>query len=78
MSALKNSLKTLGAITAISGLVAAVPVASHAQTNPCAPAARRGCKPCAPKAQKAGNPCAPAAKKAKNPCAANPCAPKRK
>jgi hypothetical protein len=78
MSALKKSLQTLGAITAIGGLVATAPVPAFAQANPCAPKARRGCKPCAPKAQKSGNPCAPAAKKAKNPCAANPCAPKRK
>jgi hypothetical protein len=66
MSALKKSLQTLGAITAIGGLVATAPVPAFAQANPCAPKARRGCKPCAPKAQKSGNPCAPAAKKAKN------------
>ena len=71
MSTLKKSLQTLGAIAAISGVLAATPLSgSMAQANPCAPKAKK-----ASDNKKAANPCAAA----KNPCAAakNPCAPKR-
>ncbi len=68
MTPLKKSLQTLGAIAAVSGMIAATPV----------PAAAQGSNPCAPKS-KSSNPCAPKAKKAANPCAAkgNPCAAKK-
>jgi uncharacterized protein (TIGR01244 family) len=66
-------LAALGAAIATDGISVA-----HAQTNPCAPAARPA-NPCAPAARPA-NPCA-AAPRAVNPCAAsqprpavNPCA----
>ncbi len=79
MSKLKNSLKTLGSIAAIGGLVAASPLAAVAQmNNPCAPRGSKAANPCAPKS-KAANPRAAKSRSA-NPCApknANPCAPKR-
>lgn len=79
MSKLKNSLKTLGSIAAIGGLVAASPVAAVAQmNNPCAPRGSKSSRPCAPKT-KGANPCAAKSQSA-NPCApksASPCAPKR-
>jgi hypothetical protein len=69
---LKKSLRILGSVAAVGGMIAATPMAAMAQ----------GANPCAPKAQgqskaKAANPCAA---KAANPCApkaANPCAPKK-
>jgi hypothetical protein len=65
---MKKSLQTLGAIAAVSSMIAATPV----------PAAAQGANPCAPKS-KSSNPCAPKAKKAANPCApkGNPCAAKK-
>lgn len=75
MTPLKKSLRTLGSIAALGGLVAAAPLPALAQmANPCAPksqAAKNAMK------GKAANPCAA---KPANPCApkaANPCAPKR-
>lgn len=71
MSTLKKSLQTLGAIAAVTGMVAATPVPAAAGSNPCAPkhkSAKRAANPCK------ANPCAPKA----NPCAAkNPCAMKK-
>ncbi|WP_291605959.1 hypothetical protein [Bradyrhizobium sp.] len=69
MATLKQSLKTLGSIAAIGGMIAAAPLPAAAQkTNPCAPKAGAA-NPCAPKTTKASNPCAPKA--------GNPCAPKK-
>lgn len=68
MATLKKSLQTLGAIAAVSGMIAGAPVPAAAQgSNPCAPKSKSS-NPCAPKGQKAANPCAPKG---------NPCAPKK-
>jgi len=76
MTALKKSLRTLGSIAAVGGMLAATPLPATAQkANPCAPKAKAA-NPCAGK--KAANPCAPGARNATNPCKpANPCAPKK-
>jgi hypothetical protein len=65
MASLKQSLKVLGSIAAIGGMVAAMPATSAFAANPCGPKAKK-----ASSGKKSG--CGA------NPCAANPCAAKKK
>ena len=68
MTSLKDSLKVLGSIVAVSGMLAAMPATSAYAANPCGPKAKKVSKT----HKKAGNPCGA------NPCAANPCGAKKK